>query len=281
MDAELKMAIFDILGECYAFIQPSLVNFSNFTRSLSRQIQVKDSGNVQFNFDVELDKIIVEGLRSHKITGAIFSEESGFFETAGKRYRVVYDPFCNSSLAARSFREAAIGMSFFTYDYVFITAVVLDLQTGLMALVENNATNFYQMQTGQLVVVEPQKRDNLRDSWVMITLENTDERSHLGEAEKILRTASRIIISSGHIYWLRLAAGFVDAYMDPFGGEELYEMFAATIAQASGCVVTDRKGAPFDPAKALRIFEKDRHFVYYPIAARSANLHAEILSALA
>jgi fructose-1,6-bisphosphatase/inositol monophosphatase family enzyme len=280
MDPTLKSAIFEILGECFRFIQPPLVNYSLLAENLSKQVQVKDGGNIQYNFDVELDRIIIAGLAKHQISGAIFSEESGFFETPGQKYRVVYDPFCNSSLASRTFHEAAIGISFFSYDYQFITSAVLDLQTGLMALVEHGKAAFYQIQTRAAVELDRPMVAQLGDAWLVITLENTDERAHLAEATEILTRSKRIISSSGHIYWLRLAAGFVDAYLDPFGGEHLYEMFACTVAQASGCVVTDRQGTVFDPVLALKTFESNKDFVYYPVAARSARLHAEILANL-
>jgi hypothetical protein len=69
----------------------------------------------------------------------------------------------------------------------------------------------------------------------------------------------------------------IDGYLDPVGGEPLYEMFACTIAQASGCTVTDLSGRPFDPAENLIHFEKNPQYLYYPVAATSAKLHREIL----
>src|SRR6185369_6819197 len=105
--------------------------------------------NEQFSFDVDLDERITTSLAEHGITGAVFSEESGFFELPGdKKYRVVYDPFCNSSLASRTFREGALGLSIFTYDYTFVASFILDYQTGILAVADHNQAHFYQVQTG-------------------------------------------------------------------------------------------------------------------------------------
>lgn len=281
MDQHIRACIFDTFKDCYHFMEKPLTNYAVFTKELSKRIKVKENENEQFSFDVELDNRIKDSLAAHGVTGQVFSEESGTYDLPGeRRYRVVYDPFCNSSLATRTFREGALGISFFNYDYQFITAAVLDFQTGLMALVEDDKTHFYQVQTGEEITLEPSQITALTDAWAVLTLENTTERAHIAEADTLLRTAKRVIITSGHMYWLKLAAGFIDAYADPYGGEELYEMFACAIAQKAGCVVTDKQGVPFDPATYLKQFEQDRHFVYYPVAASTPALHTQLLAAL-
>ena len=281
MERKVRQFIFDTFKDCFQFMEVPLTNYDAFTQSLSHQIQIKEGGNIQFSFDVELDQRIKDSLTKHEITGTVFSEESGWYELAGeKRYKVIYDPFCNSSLAARAFREGALGISFFTYDNIFITSAILDFQTGLMAIVDGEKTKFFQIQTGKEIILNSPSVDKLNAAWIVFSLETRDERLSLDEASEIFRDAKRVIISSGHMYWLKLAAGFIDAYIDPFGGEELYEMFASAIAQRAGCKVTDRNGIDFDPSKYLKTFEQDRHFTYYPIAARSEKLHKQLLESL-
>lgn len=262
-------------------METPLTNYQLFTEQLTRMVKVKEGNNEQFDFDVQLDEMIKKSLAAHKITGAIFSEESGFFEIPGeKRYRVVYDPFCNSSLASRMFREGALGLSVFTDDYIFITAAILDFQTGLFALVEDETTHFYQVQTGEEVTMHSKLPTALEEAWVVYTLEKPDERSQITPGNDIFTLPKRVILSSGHMYWLKLAAGLVDAYLDPIGGEKLYEMFACTVAQKAGCVVTNTEGEVFDPVKYLKIFEQDPSYRFYPVGARSAALHAAIMKKL-
>ena len=163
---------------------------------------------------------------------------------------------------------------------MFICSAILDFQTGLTAIADDRKTKFYQIQNSVEFIPQIITIDKLSDAWIVFTLENIDERKYMNEENKVFKEAKRIIISSGHIYWLKLAAGFVDGYMDPFGGEHLYEMFAATISQKAGCIVTNKDGVDFDAAKYLKTFENDSNFIYYPIAARSKQLHRQLLTAL-
>jgi len=270
--------IFSTFRSSFDFINPYLSNYLKFSKFLSRQKKIKENDNIQYNFDVEIDNIFKNKIKEFNISGKIFSEEGGFFEFGDKKYRIVYDPFCNSSLASKTFREAASGISVFDYDYNFITSAILDYQTGIIGIVEENKTNFYQIQNLERISFDNQPHGKLEESWVVVTLENQKERKGIKRLEKILERSKRIIISSGHIYWLKLAAGFIDAYLDPIGGEFLYEMFASTVAQKAGCFVTDLSGKEFDPGEYLKKFEVNKNFVYFPIAASNKNLHNEILT---
>ena len=74
--------------------------------------------------------------------------------------------------------------------------------------------------------------------------------------------------------------GSINVYTDPVVGEELYEMFAATIAQGSGCKVTDLTGSDFDASEMLTKFEEEGHFSFHPVSASNVALHSELLSHL-
>lgn len=279
-EEEITEFIFSTFQEAFEFMNPYLTNYSEFSKVLSKETQVKEGGNIQYNFDVELDKICQQKIKEFGIEGKIFSEESGWIELGEKKYRLVCDPFCNSSLASKTFLDAAIGISIFSYDYEFITSAIMDYQTGIVGIVEDGKTNFYQIQTKEKIAFDIPVMDKLEDAWVVIALENRKTRKGIDKARHILDKVKRIIINSGHIYWLRLAEGTIDAYLDPIGGEKLYEMFACTVAQKSGCIVTDLGGEEFDPIKYLKIFEEDCDFIYYPVASRHKGLHKQILSAL-
>lgn len=95
-----------------------------------------------------------------------------------------------------------------------------------------------------------------------------------------MTNSGRIIINSGHLDWLRLATGAIDAYLDPFGGEKLYEMFACSVAQNNGCVVTNLQRKIFNPEINLKIFDNDPNYIYYPVAARSKVLHSQIIKGI-
>ncbi len=282
MDISLTETLLDTCTSCFDFMKEPLANYELFSEKLSQRIKVKTGDNEQFDFDIELDRMVRESLERHQISGWVFSEEGGVYEIPGeKAYRVVYDPFCNSSLASRTFREGALGISIFSYNYDFLASAILDFQSGLIALATaGEKTKFYQAQARREVSIVRPAAEDLGKAWVVFTLENTEERAHVSEGEKILRQAGRVISSSGHIYWLKLAAGFIDGYLDPFGGEQLYEMFACTVAIGAGCVVTDRNGLAFKPSEQLRNFEKDNLYRFYPVAARTQQLHKQLLDGL-
>lgn len=260
---------------------PYLSNYALFSQSLAQQIQVKANDNIQYSFDVKLDEIVKKKLHDFQITGKIFSEESGFFEFGEKKYRVVYDPFCNSSLASLTFHEAAIGLTIFDYDYVFISSAIMDYQTGIVGIVEDGVTHFYQIQTEKEISFNIKKKNSLEEARIVITLENAKERMGFDRVKEIFLQPSRTIIGSGHIYWLKLAMGVIDAYLDPIGGERLYEIFASSVAQSAGCMVTDIHGEQFDAATYLRLMESDQQSLYYPVAATNKVLHAQILNMIA
>jgi len=121
MNEFITEALLDLTKSCFEFMQEPLTNFEVFNRKLAERIMVKEGGNEQFDFDVELDNLVKELLEKHGITGWVFSEESKVFEIPGEnRYRVVYDPFCNSSLAARSFREGEFLYSTMTTNFWYL-----------------------------------------------------------------------------------------------------------------------------------------------------------------
>jgi fructose-1,6-bisphosphatase/inositol monophosphatase family enzyme len=281
MMSKEKKFIFETFRVCFDFINPKLNNFSEFSKFTSKLKQRET--NIQYCFDVELDKMINKLVEKHKMEGNIFSEESGFYNWGGKKYRIVYDPLCNSSLAAKTFLEAACGISIFDYDYKLILSAILDYQTGIMAIVENKKTDFYQLQSRKKIRFDFDKTGTIEKNWIVFTLENKKERSHLNMNDKImesLKNSGRILIGSGHIYWLRLAMGVIGGYTDPFGGEKLYEMFASSVAQGAGAIVTDISGKNFDPGKYLKIFENNPDFIYYPVAAVNKKIHLELLKGL-
>lgn len=209
MDMKVSQFVYSIFKESFYFVNQYLSNYSLFSELLSQERKVKEDNNVQYNFDIELDNLVKRKINKFQITGRIFSEESLFFDNGEKKYRVIYDPFCNSSLASKSIYEAAIGISVFSYDYKFITSAVLDFQTGIYGIVEDGRTHFYQIQTGKEFTFNFKKEVELKDSWVVLTLENKEERKGLDRVENLLKGAGRILVGSGHIYWLRLAAGII------------------------------------------------------------------------
>lgn len=273
----------DTFRSAHGFILLYLTNYAKFSERLTAKVEgVERGNNIQYSFDVALDDLIKGKIEEHGLEGKIFSEESGFY-TAGEKneYRIVFDPFCNSTLASRGFLDGACGLSIFSHDYILLASGVLDYQLGVFALVEKKQeTKFFDVTSGAEISSKKRMVENLEESWVAIALENRTERDRFNETRDIFDRAKRLVVGSGHVYWFRMAFGTLDAYLDPVGGEQLYEMFAATVAQGAGCVVTDRHGEIFNAGKYLKIFEENPEYRYYPVAASTAELHTELLNVM-
>ncbi|QQR52872.1 hypothetical protein IPG36_02020 [bacterium] len=279
-DPILDQFVRQTFAETFQFINGYLINYQEFNQQLNNRIKIKAGENEQFEFDVALDEIYLSSLHGLSKRVRVFSEESAWSGPETADYTVIYDPLCNSSLAARTFLDAAVGMTFFDSQKQWLASLIMDYQTGILGVAQANGTCFWQIQSESTVSFERMAATDLSQAWVVLTLEAVDERLRRHEADEVLDTAKRVISSSGHIYWLRLAEGTIDAYADPFGGEELYEMFACMVAIQAGCMVTDMTGQPFNPDEMLGNFEHDRHYRFYPVAARTASLHQQLLAGL-
>jgi fructose-1,6-bisphosphatase/inositol monophosphatase family enzyme len=281
-ETKISEFIFSAFREAFAFINPYLSNYSEFSEFLAKEIKEKEFNNIQYNFDLKMDEIFRFSIEKFGISGKIYSEESGWYEWGKPKYKVVIDPFCGSTLASRTFHEAAAGITVFSPDYKFLASGILDYQTGVAAVADGNETKFYQIQNEKKLKINPLPKGKLGDAWIAISFETKErrEKENWDKAEKILSDAGRIMLGSGHYFWLKLAMGFVGGYLDISKGQKLYEMFAASVAQKRGCIVTNLEGEEFDVEKYLRIFEEDPDFRYKLVAARNRNLHKKIMSSL-
>jgi|GEM_PF-2047887 len=281
MSTNIALTCILIANKCFNYINPYLNNYELFSNSINQLIKTKAGNNEQFQFDIELDNIIKGVIENSGLNASVFSEEGGFFNLrTGNDYYIVYDPFCNSSLASKNFREAAMGITFFNNSFDVEVSMLLDYQTGLITLLANNEVKYSQVNSVKQIQINKKLNESLKDSWVVITLENQEERKHLNQANTILSKSKRIFISSGHIYWHKLSTFNIDAYLDPFGGEKLYEMFPAIIIQKLGGKVTNINGDDFNSAKMLKTFLKNPDYIFYPVSATSKKLHKEIIETI-
>jgi fructose-1,6-bisphosphatase/inositol monophosphatase family enzyme len=281
-ETKIREFILSAFREAFAFMNPYLSNYSEFSEFLAKEIKEKEFNNIQYNFDLKVDEIFRHNIEKCGISGKIYSEESGWYEWGEPKYKVVIDPFCASTLASKTFHEAAAGVSVFSSDYKFMASGILDYQTGVVAVADEKETRFYQIQDKKELKIDVSQKKFLKDSWIVISLESKErrEKEHQKKTGKILSDTGRVMIGSGHYFWLKLAMGFVDGYLDISKGQKLYEMFVASVAQKRGCVVTNPEGEEFDVEKYLKIFEEDPDFRFKLVAARNRDLHKKIMSSL-
>lgn len=281
-EPKIKEFILSAFQEAFAFMNPFLSNYSDFSKFLVKEIKEKETNNIQYNFDLKMDEIFRRSLEKFGISGKIYSEESGWHEWGDLKYKVVIDPFCASTLTSKTFHEAAAGITVFSSDYKFLASGILDYQNGFVAVADQKETKFYQIQDKKELKIDVLQKRSLGESWITISFETKERRNneYWEKAEKILSDAGRVMLSSGHYFWQKLTTGFTDGYLDISKGQKLYEMFAATVAQKRGCVVTNLEGEEFDAEKYLKIFEENPDFRFKLVAARNRELHENIMSSL-
>jgi hypothetical protein len=71
----------------FKFINPYLTNYAAFSERLSQVVKIKTADNVQYEFDVELDRLFLRELAAAGIAGRIFSEESEWTGDESGDYR--------------------------------------------------------------------------------------------------------------------------------------------------------------------------------------------------
>ena len=84
----------------------------------------------------------------------------------------------------------------------------------------------------------------------------------------------------GAIFIGRTASGYIDAYLDPYIGQPLYEVPCLEMINRAGGIITDTDGSEFDLAKLIEDLEINPNARYKFIAAATAELHEEICNAL-
>ncbi|MFA6160319.1 MAG: hypothetical protein WC678_04525, partial [Parcubacteria group bacterium] len=69
MDQNISQFIFSTFQEAFEYMRPSLANYQEFSKALSKQIKVKENDNIQYSFDIELDRIIKNKIEEFGISG--------------------------------------------------------------------------------------------------------------------------------------------------------------------------------------------------------------------
>lgn len=254
-----------------------------FERELGQVVRKKSSEHTAHKVDDFSDEILFSILHEYPDIGwKIFTEEKGWItDTRKTDYKVICDPFCNTTLALRSFRESAVAICLADKDNSFISCAIADLNTWRIFYADQERVSTFVIENGKWISspAEVSNTTNLSDSFISISSLKKKRREAM-VGKEIFTRAGQLHCLDGAIYIGRTASGYLDAYLDPYIGQPLYEIPCLEMIRRAGGVVTDTSGDNFNFARLISDLEKEPNSRYKFIAAATEELHNEIYKAL-
>ncbi len=274
---------FEFARRAQAQLMPILEYQDQLERSLGEVIEEKEPGHLAYKIDEVSHSILLEVIHEAALPCRLFSEEGGWISFgAVPTYRVICDPFCNTSLAMRSFRESAAAICMVDKEGHFVSCAIADLNVRRIFYSDLTGTFvYYSLSTGdwQSVRASVSRVRSLSQAFVVVSALKQRRREWL--VGKVLFTqAAQIHVLDGAIFLARLASGYIDAYLDPSAGQPLYEIPCLEMVKQAGGVVSDVDGADFDLAHLFTQLEEDPKSRYRFVAAATPELHRDILDTI-
>jgi fructose-1,6-bisphosphatase/inositol monophosphatase family enzyme len=274
---------FEYVKTAQAVLIEKLSSQLAFERELGQVVRRKSSEHTAHKVDDFSDEILFSVLRQYPNIGwKIFTEEKGWItDTKRIDYKVICDPFCNTTLALRSFRESAVAICLADKDNSFISCAIADLNTQRIFYADREQVSTFMIENGEWISLPTKvsKATSLSDAFISISSLKKRRREAMAGKE-IFTRAGQLHCLDGAIYIGRAAAGYLDAYLDPYIGQPLYEVPCLEMMKRAGGVVTDMLGNEFNFSRLISDLEKEPHARYKFIAAATEELHNEIYKAL-
>ncbi len=246
----------------------------------------KGEGHTAHRIDLRAEMVLFEALERAAYAGTVYSEERGLVRLGSQPRIIVCDPYCNTTLTFRGFRESAIAIYEFTQAGGFVAGAIADIQIPRIVWADERPGAYLTFLNAVNDSAEKEARDaeqvrcsevrDVREAFLTISLLKRSRREFL--PVKLFKDAAMVTTIDGAIVAARLALGEIDGFLDPRVGQPSYEALAYVLAAKAGGVVTDADGAPIDFARiAVSLWEGEvtRHSI---VAAGNRPLHADLLS---
>jgi fructose-1,6-bisphosphatase/inositol monophosphatase family enzyme len=264
-----------------AFFLPRLLDTGEFQRTLGRSKARLGTKNVGYACDEAADGILRRLLRELGFRGAVFSEESGWTHV-GRRtdYIVVCDPFDNSFLSSRTFREASAAISVADADGNFLACGIAELSGYRTYFCNREQVLLLDGKLQRQRTAATSSVARIEQAFIVLPSLLKDYRHNSDAYSDLVRRAKYLLNLDGQIMLGRLAAGQVDGYVDTVNGQALYEMCTMELLRCAGATVSDADGQLFSFSELLRDLRRRPHAKYKPVVAATPQLHAAILRSL-
>lgn len=259
-------------------LRPLLFKHKLLERRLGKIVKEKTGEHMQYGFDVLAHDFLVKQLEKKSLNVRLFSEESGWLSIGtGKEYLIIADPFDGSHQATRTFRDVATAICVVDQNYEFKFCAIAEFNTHLLYIADK--TGAYVSYTQKLDPLYPSMVQSLSEAYIILPGMKQKRRQYLCKT-RIVSEAKYLLNTDGIVNLGRLAAGYIDAYIDPYIGQPIYEIVYSEIARQAGAVVSDIYGKLFDLPTLIHDLESDSDSRYKIIATCSERLHHEILNIL-
>ena len=240
--------------------------------------------NPSYGFDEASNRILFNVLAEYDFSCHVFSEEEHSWKTIGAnpKYYVICDPFCNSFLASRTFRDAAVAICISDLAGELAICAIGDLQIRRIYYADISGAyvleNFDQ-NSDVATRIHVSNTKDIEEAFIVTPLLKPSRRTQVGSL-RFFQQAKIVHGVDGAIMIARLAAGYIDAYLDPLKGQPLYEVPCCELIIKAGGIVTDETGHPFHLGDIISKLSTKDDTRYKIVAACNKDLHAALLTSI-
>ncbi len=276
----------DFVYEAKRRLTDLLYHHRALEEGLGRAQEQKDVDHTQYGFDVAANELLYCRLREAGINARVFSEENeaGWEQVGtGAEYLIVSDPFDQSTTTMWTFRMASVAICVTDEKCQFRACAIGDLNTHMAYFADRS--NAWQIVLDPRLplskeelapqALRPSSIERLSAA-VIVLPAMKGKRSGPARRSSITAAAGKWLNVDGGLNLARVAAGYIDAYLDPFVGQPISEVVYAELVRRAGGIVTDTSGRPFDVAEQMQTLLCDHDRRYGIIAASTKSLSAEI-----
>jgi len=275
----------DYIKQAQSLLIPALIE-QRYERDeiFSLKSEAKEE-NPSYGFDYISNELLFKVLTQHDFDCNVYSEEEHSWKVVGgkPKYFVICDPFCNSSLAPRTFRDSAVAICIGDLNGQFVACAIGDLQIKRIYYADPSGAYVledYDQKNGMKSKIHVSEVSSIEDAFITTPLLKSDRRKKVKYMHFFDR-AKTIHGVDGAIMIARLAGGHIDGYLDPSKGQPLYEIPCCEMILKAGGIVTDNKGHPFQLRELISNLTKNKGERYKLVAACTRELHDELLYDLA
>jgi fructose-1,6-bisphosphatase/inositol monophosphatase family enzyme len=277
--------VVSIAREIAAMIRP-LLSDPDEIPGLGVITAYKSEDHTAHRIDLQAEAVLFETLKRVAYGGTVYSEESGLVRLGNQPRIIICDPYCNTTLTFRGFRESAIAVYEFTQHGEFVAGAIADLQVPRIVWADEGAGAYLTLlyagrdRGSDVTVASKQVRcsevSDAQEALVTISLLKRKRREHL--PLKLLANAGMVTTIDGAIVAARLAVGEIDGFVDSALGQPSYEALAYLLPLKAGGIVTDANGTPIDFSRIVAGLWEGEITRQTVVAAGNRELHAELLT---
>ncbi|MEH0634157.1 FIG domain-containing protein [Streptomyces bottropensis] len=268
---------FDIVYEISEAVRPILSDPGK-VEDLSGVVEDKGDGHTAHRIDLYAEKILFDVLDRIQYKGTVYSEERGLVKLGNDTRLLVCDPYCNTSLTFRGFRECAVAAYEYSLAGDFVSGAIADLQINraLRAEAENSTRVVYPPKLGTTEAARCSEVRDVEDAFLAISLLKHKRRALLPLS--VFQKAALVTTIDGAITAARISLGEIDGFIDASVGQPSYEALAYEMVRRAGGVVSDTEGNSIDFRQIAADLAKGVVRRHPMVVSSNAYLHQEMLS---